>query len=214
MNLMTLIMIGIAYLVGSISSTVLFYRYTDLSISKTIDINNQGMINALWIKKPIYAFILVIWDIIKGSLPVWISYRLGIAPFYLGIIAIAACLGHMYPIFFRFRGGSGIATAFGAIAPIGWDISGLLFITWLTTVIISGYTSLGIIISALVAPFYVWCFRPELTFPVSMLSCLILIRQHENIQRIWRGQENKIDKNFHNILKSVISNKDNSSQDK
>ena len=64
--------------------------------------------------------------------------------------------------------------------------------TWLLSVLLSGYSSLGAIVSALIAPFYVWWFKPQFTFPVSMLSCLILLRHHDNIQRLWRRQETKI----------------------
>ncbi len=63
--------------------------------------------------------------------------------------------------------------------------------TRLLTVLLSGYSSLGAIVSALIAPFYVWWFKPQFTFPVSMLSCLILLRHHDNIQRLWRRQETK-----------------------
>ena len=70
--------------------------------------------------------------------------------------------------------------------------TGLVTGTWLLTVLLSGYSSLGAIVSALIAPFYVWWFKPQFTFPVSMLSCLILLRHHDNIQRLWRGQEGKI----------------------
>lgn len=93
---------------------------------------------------------------------------------------------------FHFKGGKGVATAFGAIAPIGWDLTGLMTGTWLLTVLLSGYSSLGAIVSALIAPFYVWWFKPQFTFPVAMLSCLILMRHHDNIQRLWRGKEGKI----------------------
>ncbi|MEQ5736503.1 glycerol-3-phosphate acyltransferase, partial [Providencia alcalifaciens] len=79
-----------------------------------------------------------------------------------------------------------------AIAAIGWDLSGLVAGTWLLTVLLSGYSSLGAIVSALLAPFYVWWFKPEFTFPVAMLSCLVLVRHHVNIQRLWRGQESRI----------------------
>lgn len=58
--------------------------------------------------------------------------------------------------------------------------------------LLSGYSSLGAIVSALLAPFYVWWFKPEFTFPVAMLSCLVLFRHHDNIQRLWRGQESRI----------------------
>ncbi|MGE6460151.1 glycerol-3-phosphate acyltransferase, partial [Klebsiella quasipneumoniae] len=86
----------------------------------------------------------------------------------------------------------GVATAFGAIAPIGLDLTGVMAGTWLLTILLSGYSSLGAIVSALIAPFYVWWFKPQYTFPVSMLSCLILLRHHDNIQRLWRRQESKI----------------------
>ena len=122
----------------------------------------------------------------------WGAYALGVTPFWLGLIAIAACVGHIWPVFFGFKGGKGVATAFGAIAPIGWDLTGVMAGTWLLTILLSGYSSLGAIVSALIAPFYVWWFKPQFTFPVSMLSCLILLRHHDNIQRLWRRQETKI----------------------
>lgn len=102
-----------------------------------------------------------------------------------------------------------MATAFGAIAPIGWDLTGVMAGTWLLTVLLSGYSSLGAIVSALIAPFYVWWFKPQFTFPVSMLSCLILLRHHDNIQRLWRRQETKIwtklKKNAKKIRNSVFT---------
>ena len=64
-------------------------------------------------------------------LPVWGAYALGVTPFWLGLIAIAACVGHIWPVFFGFKGGKGVATAFGAIAPIGWDLTGVMAGTWL-----------------------------------------------------------------------------------
>ena len=69
---------------------------------------------------------MLVFDILKGMLPVWLAYKLDVPPLYLGLTAIAACPGHIYPVFFHFRGGKGVATAFGAIAPIGWDLTGLM----------------------------------------------------------------------------------------
>lgn len=150
---------------------------------------NPGATNVLRIGGRLAAAAVLVFDILKGMLPVWLAYKLDVPPLYLGLTAIAACLGHIYPVFFHFRGGKGVATAFGAIAPIGWDLTGLMTGTWLLTVLLSGYSSLGAIVSALIAPFYVWWFKPQFTFPVAMLSCLILMRHHDNIQRSWRGQK-------------------------
>lgn len=185
-------MIIFAYLCGSISSAILVCRIAGLPDPRQHGSGNPGATNVLRIGGKAAATTVLVFDVLKGMLPVWGAYALGVTPLYLGITAIAACLGHIYPVFFRFRGGKGVATAFGAIAPIGWDLTGVMTVTWLLTVLLSGYSSLGAIVSALIAPFYVWWFKPQFTFPVAMLSCLILMRHHDNIQRLWRGQESKI----------------------
>ena len=185
-------MILFAYLCGSISSAILVCRLCGLPDPRTSGSGNPGATNVLRMGGKGAALAVLIFDVLKGMLPVWGAYELGVSPFWLGLIAIAACLGHIWPIFFGFKGGKGVATAFGAIAPIGWDLTGVMAGTWLLTVLLSGYSSLGAIVSALIAPFYVWWFKPQFTFPVSMLSCLILLRHHDNIQRLWRRQETKI----------------------
>jgi glycerol-3-phosphate acyltransferase PlsY len=198
MSAIALGMIIFAYLCGSISSAIVVCRLAGIADPRTQGSGNPGATNVLRIGGRLAAGAVLVFDILKGMIPVWVAYRLEMAPFYLGLTAIAACVGHIYPLFFHFKGGKGVATAFGAIAPIGWDLTGLMVGTWLLTVLLSGYSSLGAIVSALIAPFYVWWFKPELTFPVSMLSCLILLRHHDNIQRLWRGQENKI---WHRLMK-------------
>ncbi|MBS9437327.1 glycerol-3-phosphate 1-O-acyltransferase PlsY [Photorhabdus noenieputensis] len=192
MSAIALGMIIFAYLCGSISSAILICRLAGLPDPRQHGSGNPGATNVLRIGGRSTAAIVLICDVLKGMIPVWLAYQLYVPPFYLGITAIAACLGHIYPIFFQFKGGKGVATAFGAIAVIGWDLTGLMMGTWLLTILLSGYSSLGAIISALIAPFYVWWFKPEFTFPVAMLCCLVLLRHHDNIQRLWRGQESRI----------------------
>ncbi|WP_158782178.1 glycerol-3-phosphate 1-O-acyltransferase PlsY [Pantoea sp. BAV 3049] len=192
MSVFALGMIVFAYLCGSISSAILVCRLFRLPDPRQNGSGNPGATNVLRIGGKVPAIAVLVFDILKGMLPVWLAYHYGVSPFYLGLVAIAACVGHIYPVFFHFKGGKGVATAFGAIAPIGWDLTGLMTGTWLLTVLLSGYSSLGAIISALIAPFYVWWFKPQFTFPVAMLSCLVLLRHHDNIQRLWRGQESKI----------------------
>ncbi|AOM42256.1 glycerol-3-phosphate 1-O-acyltransferase PlsY [Xenorhabdus hominickii] len=192
MSAIALGMIIFAYLCGSISSAILICRLAGLPDPRQHGSGNPGATNVLRIGGKWAALSVLVCDVLKGMIPVWLAYKLNIPPFYLGIVAIAACLGHIYPVFFHFKGGKGVATAFGAIAAIGWDLMGLVAGTWLMTALLSGYSSLGAIVSALIAPFYVWWFKPEFTFPVAMLSCLVLVRHHDNIQRLWRGQESRI----------------------
>ncbi|OTA17582.1 putative glycerol-3-phosphate acyltransferase PlsY [Xenorhabdus vietnamensis] len=192
MSAIALGMIIFAYLCGSISSAILISRLAGLPDPRQHGSGNPGATNILRIGGKWAALAVLVCDVLKGLIPVWLAYKLNISPLYLGLIAIAACLGHIYPLFFHFKGGKGVATAFGAIAATGWDLMGLIAGTWLLTVLLSGYSSLGAIVGALIAPFYVWWFKPEFTFPVAMLSCLVLVRHHDNIQRLWRGQESRI----------------------
>ena len=114
------------------------------------------------------------------------------APVEIGFIGMAACLGHIYPPYFNFKGGKGVATGLGTLLPLGMDMTGLLVITWLLTVAISGYASLAAIITAIVAPFFVAYIKPEYIVPVSMLSILITLRHGSNIHRLLTGKEKKI----------------------
>lgn len=90
----------------------------------------------------------------------------------LGVIAIAACLGHMYPLFFHFKGGKGVATALGAIAPIGWDLTGLITGTWLLVAALFRYSSLAAIVTVLMAPVYTWMARHYLPCQLPCLAVL------------------------------------------
>lgn len=185
-------MIIFAYLLGSISSAVLICRLLKLPDPREHGSHNPGATNVLRIGGNWAAASVLLFDMLKGTIPVWVSYYLLIEPLYLGMIGIAACLGHIYPLFFHFKGGKGVATAIGAIAPIGWALTGLLGITWLITALITRYSSLAAIVTALLAPFYAWMFKPLYTLPVAMLCCLILLRHHENIRRLMDGTEPKI----------------------
>jgi glycerol-3-phosphate acyltransferase PlsY len=129
---------------------------------------------------------------LKGTIPVWLGYFLGIDSIILGIVAIAACLGHMYPIFFHFKGGKGVATALGAIAPIGFDLTGMIMATWLVVALLFRYSSLAALVTVLLAPFYAWLVKPQYTLPVAMLCCLIVLRHHQNIRRLLDGSEPKL----------------------
>nr|WP_086939746.1 glycerol-3-phosphate 1-O-acyltransferase PlsY [Thaumasiovibrio occultus] len=186
------IIIIAAYLLGSVSSAVLICRLYGLPDPRESGSGNPGATNVLRLGGRVAAVMVLVCDILKGMLPVWGAWFLGLNPLYLGFIGIAACLGHIYPIFFHFNGGKGVATALGALAPIGGDLATLLIATWLAVVAASGYSSLGSVAASLCAPLFTWFFKPEYTMAVSMLSCLILWRHSDNIVRLIKGQESKI----------------------
>ncbi len=192
MSLFALFYMLIAYLLGSISSAILLCRMLCLPDPRTEGSHNPGATNVLRIGGKWVALAVLIFDMLKGMLPVWAGYYLGLTHFELGMVALGACLGHIFPIFFNFKGGKGVATAFGAIAPIAWGVAGTMLGTWLLVFLLSGYSSLSAVVTALLVPFYVWWFKPEFTFPVALVCCLLIYRHHANIQRLWRGEEDKM----------------------
>ena len=181
-----------AYLQGSLSAAILFCRLFGLPDPRCEGSRNPGATNVLRIGGKWPALVVLIFDMLKGMLPVWAGYYLGLTHFELGMVALAACLGHIFPVFFNFKGGKGVATAFGAIAPIAWGVAGSMLGTWLLVFLVSGYSSLSAVVTALLVPFYVWWFKPEFTFPVALVCCLLIYRHHVNIQRLWRGEEDKV----------------------
>jgi len=186
------IMMLAAYLCGSISSAVLVSKLFRLPDPRLHGSGNPGATNVLRLGGKLPAVLVLVFDILKGTIPVWGSYFLKIEPLYLGLIAICACVGHIFPLFFGFKGGKAVATAFGSMMPIGLDLAGLLIGSWLVIVALSGYSSLAAILTVSLAPVFTWFIKPLYTIPVSMLSILIILRHRENIVRLWRGKESKV----------------------
>ncbi len=192
MSILSLIFIILAYLIGSISSAILICRLFHLPDPRKYGSLNPGATNVLRAGNKLAAGLVLFFDMLKGALPVWLAWYVEFSPFILGLVAIAACLGHIYPIFFHFQGGKGVATAFGAMLTIGLDLGASLLFTWLLSLLITGYSSIAAIFTALFAPLYTFMFNPLYTLPVAMLSCLIILRHYENIQRLLKGKETKI----------------------
>ncbi|QSX34666.1 glycerol-3-phosphate 1-O-acyltransferase PlsY [Shewanella avicenniae] len=184
-------MIIVAYLLGSISSAILVCRLKGLPDPRSEGSKNPGATNVLRIGGVWAAALVFFFDMLKGALPAYGAYLLGIHGFWLGIVAISACIGHMFPIFFQFKGGKGVATALGAMASISYMAVSLMS-TWLLVVLISRYSSLAALITCLLAPFYTLWFDSRFILPVSMLSLLIIWRHKDNILRLVRGEEPKI----------------------
>ncbi|TPH17707.1 glycerol-3-phosphate 1-O-acyltransferase PlsY [Litorilituus lipolyticus] len=192
MLLVTFAMIVVAYLIGSISSAILICKFLRLPDPRTTGSKNPGATNVLRISNKLTAATVLFLDVLKGTIPVWGAYFLKVEPIYLGVIGVAACLGHMYPIFFGFKGGKAVATALGTLLPIGFTLGALLIVTWISVVKWSKYSSLGAIVTVAVAPVYVYFLKPLYVYPTIMLSVLIILRHRANIVRLIKGTESKI----------------------
>jgi len=193
-------MIVAAYLIGSISSAILICKLLGLPDPRTIGSGNPGATNVLRISNTLIAGIVLFLDVLKGTIPVWGTYFLYAyigekEPLYLGVIGVSACLGHMYPVFFNFQGGKAVATALGTLLPIGLGLGALLIVTWLGVAKLSKYSSLAAIVTVTMAPWYVFLLKPIYVYPTLMLSGLIIFRHKDNIIRLLKGTETKINFN-------------------
>lgn len=190
--MLVILMFVLAYLLGSISSAILVSRLFKLPDPRTNGSNNPGATNVYRLGGALPACLVLIFDILKGTIPVWGAYFLKLEPLELGLIAVAACLGHMYPLFFSFKGGKAVATAFGSLLPIGLSLGGLLIGTWLIIVAMTRYSSLAALVAVTLAPLYTWWIKPLYTLPVTFITLLIIIRHRTNIVRLFKGEEPKV----------------------
>ena len=140
-------MLVLAYILGSVSSAILVSRLFKLPDPRSHGSNNPGATNVYRLGGKVPAVLVLVFDILKGTIPVWGAYFLKIDPLMLGLIGVAACLGHMYPLFFSFKGGKAVATAFGTLLPIGLSLGGMLIATWLIIVAITRYSSLAALVT-------------------------------------------------------------------
>ncbi len=192
MSALTILMFAFAYLIGSVSSAILVCRLYSLGDPREQGSNNPGATNVLRIGGKLPAACVLLFDVLKGTIPVWLGYQLGLVPIHLAFVAVTACLGHMFPLFFGFRGGKAVATALGALLPLGAGLAASLISIWIIVSYISGYSSLASIMTFALAPLITYIFRPEYAVPVAILSSLIVVRHRQNIVRLFYGLESKI----------------------
>lgn len=185
-----------AYLVGSISAAILVCKAMRLPDPRSEGSGNPGATNVLRVGGKTAAAITLIGDALKGFIPVFIASKLGASPLIIGLTAIAAVLGHLYPVFFQFKGGKGVATSFGAIFGIAW-LAGLLTITtWLALSLTFRISSLAALGSLVALPLYLWITTKSVILVICgvFIACLVFIRHKANISRLLSGEEPRIGK--------------------
>lgn len=192
--LVILIDITVAYLMGSLSSAVIISRLFRLPDPRSNGSNNPGATNVLRLAGKKMAAAVLIADMLKGVLPVLLAKALQSNSTVLGFTCLAAVLGHIYPIFFEFKGGKGVATALGSFLGFQLIIGAVIIGTWLMIAKISRYSSLASIIALVFAPFYsVLVVGNSSTFlPFSLIAACVVYQHRQNITRLMDGVEPKI----------------------
>ena len=184
----------IAYLVGSIASAILVCRAMGLPDPRGEGSGNPGATNVLRIGGKGPAALTLSGDVLKGVLPVALAGNLSHSPTVAALSALAAFLGHLYPLYFRFRGGKGMATALGAIAALAWPVAGVMCAIWLAVAAATRYASLASMTAAVGAPVAALWLAPHPANPTVLvvIAALVLWRHRENIHRLLRGTESRI----------------------
>lgn len=183
-----------AYLVGSISSAIVVARAMGLPDPREVGSRNPGATNILRYGGRTAAALTLFGDVLKGVIPVLIARVLTSDPAILAATAGGAFLGHLYPVFFGFQGGKGVATALGVSLALNAWLGLLLVATWLSMAVLFRYSSLAALIAALAAPFYTWWLMPHAAYVVMMIgmSALLILRHRDNIRRLRAGEESRI----------------------
>ncbi|MBB72305.1 MAG: glycerol-3-phosphate acyltransferase [Legionellales bacterium] len=182
-----------AYLLGSISSAIVVCKVAGLPDPRTEGSKNPGATNVLRVGGKLPAIITLLGDVLKGVIPVLAAKLYGIDGLYLALVACGAFLGHLFPLFFKFQGGKGVATAFGAIIALAWPVGLAALATWLVVAILFRYSSLAALVAALSFPIYAYYLAaPSYVYPLAGMSLVLIIRHHGNIRRLVTGTESKI----------------------
>jgi len=189
----TLLAVLIAYLFGSISSAIVICKLMGLPDPRNEGSGNPGATNVLRIGGKKAAIITLFGDVIKGVIPVLAAKWYGLDTFGLSLVAFAAFLGHLYPVFFRFEGGKGVATAFGCLIALNWQVGLMLSGTWLVIAILFRYSSLAALTTSILAPIYMWYFtNTNYAVMTCVMSLLLIYRHRKNIRNLVTGKESKI----------------------
>ncbi len=184
----------LAYLFGSISSAIVVAKALGLPDPRTTGSGNPGATNILRSGGKSAAAVTLVGDVLKGVVPVLLARAVTNDAWTLALVAAMAYLGHLYPLFFGFRGGKGVATALGVYLALNPWMGLALIAAWLVTALVSRYSSLAALVAAAVSPLCAWQLLPGIPFLLMsiVLAGLLFWRHRSNIQRLTAGREDQI----------------------
>jgi glycerol-3-phosphate acyltransferase PlsY len=187
-------LIALGYLAGSIASAIIVCRVLRLPDPRSAGSGNPGATNVLRLHGRKTAALALAGDIGKGFVPVVLASMLGSGAWVTALTGVAAFAGHLYPVFFGFRGGRGVATLVGVLLGAYW-LAGVAFVaTWLLVAAAFRYSSLASMTAAALTPLYAWVLRGRIEFVIcfALMSAVLLWRHRPNIRKLLAGTETKI----------------------
>ena len=192
--LINIVLIFLAYLLGSISTAILVCKLLGLSDPRTGGSGNPGTTNVMRLHGKTAAFLTITGDVFKGIIPVLLAKVIVGSEFIIALSGFAAFLGHIFPIYFKFRGGKGVATLIGILLATHWLLGLAYVITWILTAAIFRYSSLAALIATLSIPFYTYFLEQNFQYTVSfsMIAVILFWRHKSNIYNLLNNKERKI----------------------
>ncbi len=188
----------VSYLIGSLSFAVIVSRITGLADPRSYGSGNPGATNVLRSGHRGAAIATLVLDALKGYVPVfaalWFGPRFGLGEGTAAFCGLAAFLGHLWPAFFGFKGGKGVATAAGVLMALNPALGAATLLTWVIVAAFFRYSSLAAIVAAVFAPFYqllIWGFGPP-ALAIALMSLLLIWRHEANIRKLIAGTESKL----------------------
>ena len=189
---------AVAYLIGSLSFAIIISKLMGLGDPRSYGSKNPGATNVLRSGNKVAAALTLLLDALKGFLPVLLvqhyAFELGFEDITIAFVGVCAFLGHLYPVFFRFKGGKGVATAAGVLLAFDIGLGLATLLAWVSVAAIFRYSSLASVIAAAFAPFFTLMFldRPSVALAVSVMSLLLLWRHWPNIIKLMKGKESRL----------------------
>lgn len=191
--LLPLIFMLFAYLLGSLSSAIIVCKLAGLPDPRTQGSGNPGASNVLRIAGKRLAGIVLLADMLKGWIPVILAKFFGLPLAFLAWIVFFAFIGHLFPIFFGFRGGKGVATALGGLFALAWPIGVIGLLSWCVILLLFRYISVASISASALTFLYVFYEYPlPIYWPLFLMTILLIARHTLNIQRLFLGKEPKL----------------------
>lgn len=189
--MMNVIYLLFSYLIGAISFGIVISHIFSLPDPRTIGSKNPGATNVLRTGKKLAALLTLLGDASKGALTVGLAQYFELPPLIVGLIAIATLIGHVFPIYYGFKGGRGVATAAGILFMFSWVMGLIVLAIWLGVFFIWRYSSLAAIIAASLSPVIGFFYKIDFyeLIATSIIALILILRHIENIKRLIDGTE-------------------------
>ena len=193
-SVVQILLVIAAYLLGSINSAILTSQIMRLPDPRSLGSGNPGATNMLRTGSKLAAAVTLLGDLLKGFVPVFITNILFGDSYILAIVGLAALLGHMYSVYYRLKGGKGVATALGILLGLDWQLGVSWIVLWLIVALLFRYSSLAALVATLFIPVIAWLLQFDKSIIALLVIMMILIywRHRSNIQNLVTGKESKI----------------------